>query len=304
MKTTKLAATALAALLSMSAAAAPLELSNNYVKAGVSDYGTLGSNHSTSPGILYDPTGTSNYGNNDFLTPGTPFEGFYITSGQANWHSNNTGSRSGFPASWSLTSHSATQADAEATTTDGMLKVLHEYALSTSGGVVNIRIKTTLTNESGSDLTDLKFLRTLDPDPDVNNHGVFATINQVVSTSRACGSGANTDQTICIDTAGSPYTHRAGVSRPWSTSPSVYLAGVDDGDGDWAIGLAFDIGTLSAGGSAVLRYSYILAEDSAPVTSIAPVPTLETWGLGLLGGAFVLLAAARRRKDKKAAEDL
>ena len=42
----------------------------------------------------------------------------------------------------------------------------------------------------------------------------------------------------------------------WSQSPAAYLAGQNAGDGDYAIGLAFDIGDLAAGQSVSLDYSY------------------------------------------------
>lgn len=297
-----LAGAACGLLLSASAWAA-LTLENNWVQAGVSDFGTLGSNGSTSPGILYDPTGTSNYGVNDFLTPGSAFEGFYLTSDQGDWYGNNDywGSTYG---TWALTQVSPAEGTAEATSSDGLVKTRHEYQLTESGGIVRIAIKTTITNESANLITGLKFLRTLDPDPDVNVYGDFDTKNVVVSAARACGTGLSTDQTICIDTAGSPYTFRAGVSAGWSEDPSAYLGGLDDGDGDYAIGLAFDIGTLAAGASAVLEYSYILSETSGGVVPTGPVtavPTLEAWGLGLLSGCMVLLAAVRRRKFRSAA---
>jgi hypothetical protein len=54
----------------------------------------------------------------------------------------------------------------------------------------------------------------------------------------------------------------------------------------------------------VLEYSYILSETSVgvvPTGSVTAVPTLEAWGLGLLSGGMVLLAAVRRRKSRSTA---
>ena len=94
MNTTRLmtvAAMMVAGLYALPALATPVVIQNSSIKAGVSDFGTLGSDGSTSPGILFDPTGTSSYGVNDFLTPGTPWEGFYITAaGGYSEYSNNT----------------------------------------------------------------------------------------------------------------------------------------------------------------------------------------------------------------------
>ena len=102
MKKALLASVAFAgACLVGAAQAAPVMIEDGFVQAGVSDFGTLGSDYGTSPGILYDKTGMGNYGINDFLTPGDPFEGFYIKSTSGYWGSNNDGGRSDFGSSTS-----------------------------------------------------------------------------------------------------------------------------------------------------------------------------------------------------------
>jgi hypothetical protein len=271
-----------------SASAAPVSIQNGYVLAGVSDYGTLGSDGATSPGILFDKTGTGSYGVNDFLTPGTPFEGFYVQSSAGFAGANNTGSSSfGFGSPTALTAASATWSGSS-----GAYGITNTYTLTTANGRSEIAIHTVLTNTSGSDITGLEFLRTLDPDPDVNAFGKFFTNNTVVNSSTACGSGPKSGQTICIDTDSS-IAHKAGVSGPWSMSPSDYLAGVNDGDGDYAIGLAFDIGSLAAGQSVSLDYSYAAGASIGVVTPSVPEPTnmaLMLASVGLIG------TVARRRR--------
>lgn len=281
-----LAAACLAA--GASAFAAPVAIQNGYVLAGVSDYGTLGSNGTTSPGILFDKTGAGNYGVNDFLTPGDPFEGFYVTSSAGSAGSNNDGD-SGFGL------HSPTALSATSATwtgSSGAYGITNTYTLTTASGRSEIAIHTVLTNTSGSDITGLEFLRTLDPDPDVNAFGSYFTNNTVVNSSTACGSGPDSGQTICIDTS-STIAHNAGVSADWTTSPSDYLAGLNDGDGDYAIGLAFDIGDLAAGQSISLDYSYAAGASIGVVTPSVPEPqnvALMLAGLGLMG------VVARRRR--------
>lgn len=271
-----------------SAFAAPVAIQNGYVLAGVSDYGTLGSNGTTSPGILFDKTGAGNYGVNDFLTPGDPFEGFYVTSSAGSAGSNNDGD-SGFGL------HSPTALSATSATwtgSSGAYGITNTYTLTTASGRSEIAIHTVLTNTSGSDITGLEFLRTLDPDPDVNAFGSYFTNNTVVNSSTACGSGPDSGQTICIDTS-STIAHNAGVSADWTTSPSDYLAGLNDGDGDYAIGLAFDIGDLAAGQSISLDYSYAAGASIGVVTPSVPEPenvALMLAGLGLMG------VVARRRR--------
>ncbi len=271
-----------------SAFAAPISIQNGYVLAGVSDYGTLGSDSATSPGILFDKTGTGNYGVNDFLTPGTPFEGFYVRSSAGFAGANNTGITDfGSHAPTALTATSGTWSGSSAA-----YGVTNTYTLTTANGRSEIAIHTVLTNTSGADITGLQFLRTLDPDPDVNAFGSYYTTNTVVNSSTACGSGPSSGQTICIDTDSS-VAHMAGVSAPWSTNPADYLGGVNDGNGDYAIGLAFDIGNLAAGQSISLDYSYAAGASIAVVTPSVPEPTnmaLMLASIGLIG------VVARRRR--------
>ncbi|WEK42245.1 MAG: hypothetical protein P0Y64_12670 [Candidatus Sphingomonas colombiensis] len=67
-------------LVTTPAWAAPQVLSGDFIKIGLNDAGTLGFGGNTSPGILYDGTGSGSFNPNyDYLTPGSPFEGFTIS---------------------------------------------------------------------------------------------------------------------------------------------------------------------------------------------------------------------------------
>lgn len=293
MKISRIAFALAAAGAFAAAQAAPIVITNPSVKAGVSDYGTLGSNGATSPGILYDPTATGSYGVNDFLTPGTPWEEFYITGtsalGSFSLGSNNTGSSSFIPTSPTLlTSSSGTWTS---TSTDGMLQVTNTYSIVTSGGLSQILMTTTITNLATFDLSDMQFLRATDPDPDVNAFGSYYTDNTLVSADMACGTGISSGQTICIHTT-SGYKHHAGVSAPWSSNPADYLGGVDNGDGDYAIGMGFILGGLKAGESLTLAYDYRFGADLGTATGVPEPLSLALAGLGLVG-----VAASRRRRS-------
>lgn len=280
-----------AGCLSISALAAPVVIHNASVQAGVSDRGTLGSNGRTSPGILYDSTGTSNYGINDFLTPGSPFEGFYVTTatGAGNGDANNEGpSGFGFTSPTSVTGTSATWSG-----TNGSFDIFNTYTLTTLSGQSVIAIRSVLTNRSNATLAGVNFLRTLDPDPDVNAFGSYTTNNIVLSDNQACGTGPASGQTICIYSYDSA-THRAGVSSGWTTNPANYLAGVNDGPaGDFAIGVAFALGDMSVGQAYTINYGYSLGATK-DIASGGTVP--EPGSLALFGIAFASLALLRRRQ--------
>lgn len=287
-----LAAAGIIGALPLAALATPVTIQDGYVQAGVSDYGTLGSDSNTSPGILYDATGSGSYGINDFLTPGTPFEGFYLTNALgASWGSNNTAYPTDF-GSGSPTQDSTTSAHWSGTSGDGMWTILNEYSLGTISGQSVILINTTLTNNSDSTATGLSFLRTLDPDPDVNAYGSYYTDNVVLSNDQACATGPSTGQTICIY-SDSSFTHKAGVSSAWSTNPSDYLSGVNDGNGDYAIGMGFNLGDLASGASTSFSYVYALGADLSTASG-GTVP--EPGTLLLIGGGLAGLGFARRRK--------
>lgn len=288
-----------ASVASVAAYATPVTIQNGSVQAGVSDYGTLGSDSNTEPGIQFDPSGTGNYGSGDFLTPGNPFEGFYITAdgGDLSWCSNNNGDCGNF-AMTSPTATSATSATWTATSSDGALSVTNVYTLTTVGGKSVISIATTLTNLSGATMNGIQFLRTLDPDQDSYTFGTPNTNNTVLSAGQVCATGPNSGLAVCLDTS-SPYTHNAGVSD-WDTSPADYLAGTNQGNGDNTIGIGFNLGGLDAGQSLTFDYGYAIGSTLA-IASASSVPEpsgLGMFSLGALGllGLFGVDAVRRKRR--------
>ncbi len=271
---------------------AALTIENGYVLAGVSDFGTLGSNGTKSPGLLFDSTGTGNYGVNDFLTPGTPFAGFYITALGNKYHSNNTGDTkfNGF----TLTQNSPTSVTATGISKDGLLGVTNTYSIATIGERSVINVTTTLTNYGTSSLTDLAFLFAIDPDPDANVYSVFDTDNKILSDDQVCASGLKTGETLCLYTD-SDYAHKAGVKSDWNwftLDPADFLSGVNAGNGDHVIGLGFALGDLAGGGSLDFSLSTVLGGSLEIAVGEVPEP-LSTLlvACGLLG-----IAGFGRRK--------
>lgn len=293
------------------AQATPVVLAGNYLKVGISDYGTLGSDGSTEPGILHDPTGTANFypGGiaNDYLTPGTPHEGFSVNSDQTGFIQNdNTGYQSFGPfGSPSLLTGAAANGYANAASWTGsndQMSITHSYFFNPNDE--RILVKTTIT--ANQDLTNLAFARSEDPDPDVNRFGSYDTNNQrgnslYGATDFVGSAGANTGLTIgLLNGSGNTYTHNTVVDYSCCSNidPNLVLFGDPSsaGDvsfGDYSINMAWEIGSLTKGSSATLQYYYVFG-DKIDTVGTPPVPEPETYALMFAGLATVL--AIRRRK--------
>ncbi|AEH44239.1 protein of unknown function DUF1555 [Thermodesulfatator indicus DSM 15286] len=276
------------------AKAAPIVMEGNYVYTQVSEDGTLG-NGFNFPGIQYDPSGTASFpgsGGKDFLQPGDPFEGFYLKSNESGIIGNNN--------DWSVFIGTLTDLSGSGYDNfirwEGSLGTYFDVAIETYFNDSDKFIKFSTTVTALNDLTDVYFLRVIDPDQDTNDFGIFDTNN-----ARGFGSFSPEDWVYAAGpisnwTIGlysdSLVPHNTGVSFAWSGDPEFYYNGNNDGNGDYTIGLAFYLGDLSVGDSVTFDYYYVLgtspadAASNIPVASPIPEPStvvLIGVGLGALG---------------------
>ena len=249
-------------------------IENEYVRAGVNlSTGTLGSGGATRPGLQYDNTGTHTWPcsscQGDYLTPGSPFEGFTVriedSSGTLirSYTNNNTGSKNITGGVWSGTPDAAS-AIWTASTAD--FDITHNYSLPSGQKYININ---TQINALAA-MPKLYFGRYIDPDAmpmtgdtsatdNVLGYGAIPAKNVVFSeaTVSRYALGLYTSQT-----SGS---YGAGISSMWSTNPTDYLnntGGQTVVRGDYTIGLGFMISGVSIGDIVNFQYAYIFGPNA------------------------------------------
>jgi hypothetical protein len=312
LQVSKITAAAALAVWALSAAAAPLTLTGNFVQVGVNDRGTLGSGGSTPPGMRHDPTGTGNFTPggiaNDYLTPGTPSEAFAVSYGAPGsrvFRSNsNASSGANFSgASPALTTVAGFSLAATWTgTLAGVMNITNTYFFNPGDERVNI--VTTIT--ALDNLVGLNFGRHLDPDPDVNRFNSFDTRNtrgnSVFSANDlVSAAGLNTGLTVGLLDNQSTYFSNTGINTFCCSidNPDNVLVGYGPTSpttniGDFGLQMAWAIGDLARGASATITYAYVFGERQDTVGGTVPVPASTLLvGLGLAG-----LALSQRRKPQ------
>jgi hypothetical protein len=110
-----------------------------------------------------------------------------------------------------------------------------------------IRMHLSYTNTTGSSVS-VKAMRALDPDQGIGQGFGFSTQNF-----RGSGSISKNDivfafagvEGMAIYVPGNGYTHNTGITSSWPIfDPDLYLKETEDVTADWAIGGAWDFGTV------------------------------------------------------------
>ena len=270
-------------------------LENDYVRAGVNGLtGTLGSGGNTSPGLLYDSTGTGTFNTSyDYLTPGSPFDGWSVSIDGTNYTNNNNGNTRAVTGML-YTDTNIGLVDGTNTLTwesNGErtdFEIQHQYSLGTTAQ--HIEIGTTITMKQ--DASDVWFGRFIDPD-------ARAADGDSSSTDNVLGYGVIPDSNVAFSEAlSSRYALGlystdsnvdAGISR-WSTEADGYTENTVDADGsltntgDNTIGLSWNWTSVSSGDILTASYAYIFgpsafdAADAAITAGAGGGADVSSWG--------------------------
>jgi hypothetical protein len=278
----KALAAASALLMGSSAIATPLVLEGNYVKIGVNDAGTVGSGGNTSPGILYDSTGTATFNPSyDYLTPGSPFEGWTVkgidTDGTTvlfNYGNNNASYASvnvitGTLVDYSGVSYRGLTFDNRAVWSGSVSEfdIEHDYRFNDNQQFVDINTRL----EFKMNVPTLYFGRFTDPDARAAAGDSSSTLNV-----RGYAGGVPATNVVLSEALASKYAlglftaatnSNTGISAGWSTDPIDYYNGVDDGDGDYTIGVGFMFSGINTGDIIDIQYAYIFGPSSYDAAS-------------------------------------
>jgi hypothetical protein len=268
------------ASMCFTAQAANVILVNEYVKAGVNEStGTLGSGGNTSPGLLYDSTGTGTFNTGyDYLTPGTPYEGFSVKGfSSANsllfyTHNNNADYMASSPITGAWVGTPSAASAIWASTSNANFNLQHSYSLPSGKQYLDINTQI----EAKVAIPNLYFARFIDPDAraaagdssstdNVRGYGVIPKTNVVFSEALSSRYALGLYSTASTGV-------NASISPGWSSNPTDYYDNVNAQDvqrGDYTIGMGFYSSGLAVGDIVNYRYAYIFGPSAFGTASTA-----------------------------------
>ena len=243
-------------------------LENIWIRAGVNtNTGTLGSGGATSPGLLFDPTGTRTFNPSyDYLTPGAPFDGFSLKVDGVNKTNNNMGTEQIVGQGLTLSNGNTTLTwTGSGTYTSGSWSVSNAYTL----GVGKPYIDITSTIVAGGAASDVYFAKFIDPDSQGMPGDSSATDNVlgysgIPSTNVAFSEATVSRYALGLYSAASNVT--AGVNG-WNTDAASYngtnyAGGALYGTSDDTIGLSFHWSGVTSGSTLTASYAYIFGPSA------------------------------------------
>jgi VCBS repeat-containing protein len=288
-------------------------LGGNYIELGISAVGSFGTSGNKPSGFFGTSrdsrVGMSNDADGfdtgtdlriDYFLPGSPEERWAIgyNGSQYGGYSNLSG-KSGVALTDNSVSNNSSGDTLSATftaTAGGTLDVQQVHTFKADDKFFKTTV--TLTNTTGSTLTDVRFMRSFDPDNTVYMGGSYGTVNKVENT-HAAGDGK---AVVSATSQSDSYSSTAGSTAKilfFSSDPRAYVANFGFSNSnpyaapeqakgyttssDSAIAIIFKAGTLAAGDSVTFEYYTSLdtanIEDTIAAIEAAsnPAPTFTAF---------------------------
>ena len=279
----KLAMTTLAAaaaLLMGAAQAATTTITNGTLTASINDAGTFSSSYDSISPTAPGTPGLS-YGGVEYVNYGTPLSWYWFQSSA----SDSVASLGSNPLS--ATTYGAGPS-ATVTMSFGSLTFLQTIGI-TAPNILSVSVSIT---NNGADMSGVKWGVGLDPDQGIPLAGTYSTANTILGQGAAAAVMANYgghSVTLRNTTSASASSIAAYIDGTCCTpvNPTTAL-GLGQLSGfstfaDNSISLAYDIGTLGHGRTAVIGYEYVFA-----------VPEPESYAMFLAGLAMIGVMVRRR----------
>ena len=310
----KIGAISAIALYATSASASGVTLTGDYLLVNVNELGTFGQgppSTGTPPAFVHDPTGTGSFNlSTDYISPGTPHDGFSLISDQFGFTQNDNTGFNGFgsgPVTTLLGADARGFANAVSWTGSlaGFLTITNSYFFNP--GDERVLIETSIL--ALSELTNLAFARSVDPDSGTTT-SINARGNATLSIDDFVGSesvaNGRTLALVNINDGGYAHTTQINGSCCSNINPLTVLShtGSDQGlssTGDHGLNLAYDLGSLSSGSRATFQYAYAAGLGLDDIVIPPPngaIPEPATWLMMILGfGAIGGMMRAKRRQN-------
>ena len=264
-------------------------LENQWVKAGVNQTsGTFGSGGGTSPGLLFDPTGTGTFNPGfDYLTPGSPFDGQAVKVDGTNYVNNNTGGAAIVDADGLVNGTDSLTWAGSFAHGGSTWSVENTFTLPDNQPYVDV----TVTITAGSAATSLAYGKYIDPDSQGMPGDSSATDNVLGYGSIPVNNVVFSEATVSRYALGI-YTTDSNTTtgiQHWTQQADGYngtVYGANYGNGDDTIGISWAWSNIVAGDILTASYAYIFGPSAFDAASDA-VAGGAGGGVDVTGGAGV-----------------
>ena len=300
-------------MIAVPASASAVILTGDYLQVSLNEAGAFGQGGGTgsggiSPAFVHDPTGTGTFDlSTDYISPGSPHDGFSLVSDQFSFTSNDNQGPFGFGSTDlpALLTGAAARGYANAAEwvggLPGVLTISNSYFFNP--GDERVLIETSIT--ALTDLTNLAFARSVDPDSGTStstNQRGNATFGISDFVGSESASNGRTLALLNINNGGFTNTTQINASCCTNINPYTVLdhTGNDMGlssTGDHGLNLAYFIGSLGTGSTATFQYAYAAGEGLDDI-EVPAIPEPSTWAMMIIGFGAIGGAMRNRRRNR------